>query len=118
MMANNMRVMQPAFIFDYFAILLDGSKAGADNADYAATVKIADAYYQLHLYNGVLHGKKVDADASALVFDSVSAFVDDFAARMRALYAKGDAVEKSALDNIYQYFELFDAGWNIVEPLK
>jgi alkyl sulfatase BDS1-like metallo-beta-lactamase superfamily hydrolase len=120
MMANNMRVMQPAFIFDYFAILLDGSKAGADNADYAVTVKIADAYYQLHLYNGVLHAKKVDADASAIVFDSVSAFVDDFAARMRALNVKENTntVEKSALDNIYQYFELFDAGWNIVEPLK
>jgi alkyl sulfatase BDS1-like metallo-beta-lactamase superfamily hydrolase len=119
-MAGNMRVMQPAFIFDYFAILLDGSKAGADNADYAVTVKIADAYYQLHLYNGVLHAKKVDADASAIVFDSVSAFVDDFAARMRALNVKENTntVEKSALDNIYQYFELFDAGWNIVEPLK
>ena len=119
-MVGNMRVMQPAFIFDYFAILLDGSKAGADNADYAVTVKIADAYYQLHLYNGVLHAKKVDADASAIVFDSVSAFVDDFAARMRALNVKENTntVEKSALDNIYQYFELFDAGWNIVEPLK
>lgn len=130
-LAANMRVMQPEFIFEYFAILLDGSKAGADNANVAVTVKIADAYYQLHLCNGVLHAAEVGATANALEFESVGAFVDDFAARMSVLanVASGTstgtvtdgvvaATDASPLDQIYQYFELFEPGWNVIEPLN
>ena len=56
-------------------------------------------------------------------FDSVDDFVDDFVARMTRLFPDGakqaqqQSVQTSTLDYLYANFELFDLGWNIVEPL-
>lgn len=127
-MAANLRTMQPEKIFEYFAILLDGSKVGAKRTNLAVTLKIADAYYLLHVYNGVLHAESIDADASLTenieTFKDVDDFVDDFVARMTRLFPNGASqaiqqpIPTSVLDDIYANFELFDIGWNIIEPLK
>ena len=125
--AANLRTMQPEKIFEYFAILLDGSKVGANRTNFATTVKIADAHYLLHVYNGVLHAEQIKEKASLSeeieAFDSVDDFVDDFVARMTRLFPDGakqaqqQSVQTSTLDYLYANFELFDLGWNIVEPL-
>lgn len=121
--AAQFQTMPPAYIFDYLAILIDGSKAALDQADVSVTVKIGKEYYSLHLCNGVLHARAVDATRHAITFKNVEQFAIHFESRLNALFPDGaaqvnkEAIGASPLDAIYRYVELFDPGWNVVEPL-
>lgn len=118
---KNIIHMPAGHIFEYFSILLDGSKAGKDEADCSKNVKVGEEYFNLHLVNGVLHHKRIEPVEDAVVFADVKALVDDYAARMAAMNPdtpSDQSVEgNSPLDDFYKYFEIFNPLWNIIEPL-
>lgn len=121
--AKNMLNQSPEHIFEYYSILLDGDKAGKDNIDYSLDIKIADDCYNLHLVNGVLHYKKIEKSTESVKFANVEEFVNNFTKRM-TMYKPDNAenvvttTDYDPMDIFYRYFEIFDIGWNIIEPLE
>lgn len=119
-MANFM-TMSPDYIFEYWGILLDGADAGKDNADISLNVKVGDQCYNLHLVNGVLHHKPVENVTPDVEFAVLKDLVTNFGSRMAALnpdQGKGQKPGADPLDSLYQYFEIFNLNWSIIEPLK
>lgn len=121
--AKNLLLLQPQAIFDYLAVMIDGQQAAANCADVLVSFKIDQTCYQFHLYNGVLHAHAVEEQETAITFRNVDHFVTHLVWRLAVLFPNGakqantNALGGSPLDAIYQYVELFDPGWNIVEPL-
>lgn len=123
--AENIRTLPPEYIFEYLATLLKAEEVGDNELTLYIRFRNTEQTFELQLKNGVLHHREIPAgqtDPSALLFDNVDAFADDFKARMYAVHP--DRKETAPINYnitgltwLYANLDTFNGMWNIVEPL-
>lgn len=111
----NLKTLPAQYVFEYLSVLVKGDVAA--DVDEQWNVKIGDEIFNIHLVNGVLHRKMVSDATPDVVFANVSEFADDYNSGMMAVL-NGTNDTSKGLNQLYQYLDVFDGAWNIIEPLK
>ena len=105
-----LRTMSPEYIFEYFSMLLDGTKALKGNVDISLNVKVADEYYNLYVVNGVFYHRIIEEPVEYVTFVDVDELVDNFERRMLLFNPDNDdyvfrKMDYTPMDVFYRYFE-------------
>lgn len=107
--------LPPEYIFEYLSVLVKGNECG--DVDRQWIVGIGDTLFDIHLVNGVLHHKKVSGVKPDVTFNSSAEFAAHYNAGMMSVL-DGTVNVEDGLNGLFQYLDVFDGSWNIIEPLK
>lgn len=109
-----LKTLPAQYVFEYLSVLVKGDVAGDVDAQWI--VQIGENVFDLHLVNGVLHHKETNGINPDFKYSNVAEFADCYNKGMTAvLNGSSDA---TGLNQLFQYLDVFDGSWNIIEPLK
>lgn len=116
--AASLRALTPEYAFEYLSTLVDGFK---EIADIKKTIEFIDAkmMYTLYFENNVLHYEEAPTGSTVDVsYGNMDKFATAFETEM--IYVRKHPLNPfpdNGLYEIYQYLDVLDGQWNIVEPL-
>lgn len=118
---NTIKTLSPFYIFEYFSTLVKGKEA--EDADLEYHITIEGNPFIAKLKNGVLRYRDAKTQTSVgttvvtLLYDSVEKFANSFESNMLNLNGVDSKAETDGMVDLYRYFDILDAEWNIIEPL-
>lgn len=119
---NTIKTLSPFYIFEYFSTLVKGKEAEDADLEYHITIVGYDPFIA-KLKNGVLRYRDAKTQTSVgttvvtLLYDSVEKFANSFESNMLNLNGVDSKAETDGMVDLYRYFDILDAEWNIIEPL-
>lgn len=123
---ETIKTLSPFYIFEYFSTLIKGKEAEDADLEYHIIIGGYDQFIA-KLKNGVLRymddytvGQSqalLGIEVFSISYKDVNDFAQSFQSNMYNIHEIDSKAQTDGMMDLYRYFDILDAKWNIIEPL-